>query len=618
MTDNGIAYVREVERIVNHLHRERFRHLWTESTREGEWCGRFQSTQSFAFLFAVLHRFTGRSDYLRLSKRYLLDFDQGYHFGALFCGKAYELISGCLSPDERSTFAAAWVAGAQQEMGRVSSPVGGDPRKISAWNNVSNHKLCACVYADYARKLFPEEAEEYRFDRFTDAVWNVWWKRREFQEQTSNYEGFSEAFLCAWADLRGVSREFYTSPSIVNMFERNERVVAPSGIVAAYGDTCHNEHTTAWIALFEKIGRETGRGNWKQTAWEIFSYLKRRDLMKAAKATARKVSTENVYNGRMLFGQFIHAISWLAMAAVWSNPKLRPRPRINFAGTNARLPYGYVLRKADERRLPEGRLIASQVALVGGPAAGEGRTYLLLSVGPALDHDHSDAGSILMLSRGDALLLGTSGYFQGELAYHNTFYVQPARRAACPDMRPGRAKFGTRECAGTIQKLLTDRTGSYCRIFFERYHGEPVSLTREVAVDAGGGTTVIDRAVAHADGLCGGPVFHGEKIRQVATHAYSIRLNTLRSGCGVEFENAPGELLVELVCSASDVRVRRLGHSGIYATTPAYRRFPCMHYARIWRGCYTARTCLAVYRELKPEDETVFITRLIPGAARRS
>lgn len=40
MTDRRSDYVAAVEGTLARLHAKRFHRLWTEPTREGEWCGR--------------------------------------------------------------------------------------------------------------------------------------------------------------------------------------------------------------------------------------------------------------------------------------------------------------------------------------------------------------------------------------------------------------------------------------------------------------------------------------------------------------------------------------------------------------------------------------------------
>lgn len=594
----------EIERVLKRLHRPRFQRLLSQPTRPGEWCGRFQIKQGLALLFAVLYRWTSKKEYLRLARTYLLDFETGYHFTALFCGYAYEVVADYLSAEKRAGFVRGWTAGAQGQLEKFV-PSG----NVDTWENVSNHALCACVYADYARQLFPEVAAPFQYERLTDRVWDVWWRRREFQEQASNYEGFSEAFLCAWADLRGVTREFFATPSIRNMLERNERVVAPGGIVAPYGDSGWNEHATAWIALFEKAARETGNGAWKQAAWDMFGYLQRRSLCKAVNAVENALEL-NIYNGRVLYAQFIQAIAWLAMAATWTDPKLTPTRRRNFAGINSRLPHGYVLAAADKKRLPAQKLVPCQVALTGGAPAR--RSYLLLSIGPHLMHDHADAGAILLFARGDTALLGTNGYLQRELPYHNIFHVQPAAQNKFPCDAYSHVKWGDKACAGVIEKLVIEDTHSYCRVRFACYHGEPLSLTREIVLDAAGAATVVDRAIAHEPGLCGSPLFHGEKIRSLTPAVCLSRLDMLRSMCGMEMQNALGELLIEFVWPGDRITLGRLKPPAVYTASPHYSQFPCIHYVKVWRRSYTARTCVSMPCELLPGHETLFITRLVP------
>ncbi len=608
MLDHRQAYLEMVEKHIRYLHHKRFHRLWNSPTREGEWCGRFQITQNLAFQFAVLYDFTGSERYLENAKKYLLDFDQGYHFTSLFCARTYELLRNKLTVSERKDFAKRWVSDGRDAL---SQKVGCED-DIKPLRNVSNHALCACVYADYAQKLFPHESRHYHFKRITDRVWDVWWKRREFQEQASNYEGFSECFHCVWAELRGVKDEFYRTDSIRNIFERNERIVSPAGIVTAYGDSGHNEHATAWLALFEKVARETGNESLKQTAWKIFSCLKSLNLAKSA-IVVDKALKKNIYNSRVLYAQHLHTMSWLAMAALWSDPKLKNKPRHNYAGVNTRLPYGYKLKTSDQKRLPTRKSPAHQVALTGGPDDPEKRTFLLLSTGPKLVHDHPDAGSILMLSRGHSCLLGSNGYLQRELLYHNTFYAQKSSWSQFPEDKHGQVIRGDDNCHGCIEDIQIRRNDSYCRISFQKYHNMPLTLCREIFIDSSGNVTLLDRATAQKKGLCGGLLFHAEHIRKISERIYRCRINMLRSMCGMELANAPDALLVDFIYPEGNIGISRLNLPEIYSS-PVYQSFPCCHYTKVWQRSYTARKCLYIKRELQQGQEEVFITRLAPGA----
>ena len=612
MDAHAEGYLDELERILRYLRHRRFRHLWAAPAHPEEWHGRPAVMQSLALQHAVLHHHTRRAEHLRWAKQHLLDFDQGYHFGALFSGKAYELIPDAFTPAERDTFANAYVAGAQHELHRYVAGAGVDPRVIDTWEQVANHPLCACVYADNARRLFPAQSRPYHFERMTDRVWKLWWARGDFGEQATNYEGFSMNFLCAWAELRGKAREFYATPTVRNMLERSERIVSPSGIVTAYADSGHNEHATAWVALYEMAARHTHNSQWRRLPWEVFGYVKRRSLLDAARALKR-VADENVYNGRYMYGLFLHAMSWLGMAALCSDGSVKPKPRTDFAGLNARPPVGYLLTRADRRRLPTDRLVPCQVALAGGPTRPNKRTYLLLSVGPKYPHDHADAGSILMLSRGDAVLLGTNGYLQRELPYHHVFHVQSADQRRFPDDAFGRIVTGDPACAGRIEHLDIQDHAAACRVAFEPYHGHPVSLVREVIVGADGEVLVLDRAVAHADGLCAGPLFHAERVRRVGAHAFRLRVETLRSINGLELANAPGELVVEFLCPAGRSGVITMRAPAVYTQQGGYRRFPCNHYVKVWRAGYTARRCVSLHQPLPKGRETLFVTRLVPS-----
>jgi hypothetical protein len=126
--------------------------------------------------------------------------------------------------------------------------------------------------------------------------------------------------------------------------------------------------------------------------------------------------------------------------------------------------------------------------------------------------------------------------------------------------------------------------------------------------------TVIDRATAAEAGWRGGPLFHGERLRRLGPRAWLLRLDTLRAMVGFELPNAPGALRVEALGPVGQVSVARLPLPAVYRA-PVYRAFPCNHYARVWRRSYTARRCLAFWRDLSAGQMAVFVTRLTPVPA---
>ena len=271
---------------------------------------------------------------------------------------------------------------------------------------------------------------------------------------------------------------------------------------------------------------------------------------------------------------------------------------------------GYRLDSAAHETGHADALVPCQVALTGGPGEPRESTYLLVSVGPALRHDHSDAGAILMMSKGDTCLLGTNGYLQRELLYHNLFYVQPAEHEYYPDDRHGRVVTGDPKSVGRLEEYRAGDGESYCRISIDQYMGMPLSLCREIIVNSDGSVIIVDRARALEDGLQGGPIYHAERIRRISNLAFRLRIERLRSMNGLEVRNAPGSLNVELLTPVEDIDVRRLGSPSVYTDNPFYQTYPCNHYTKIWARSYTARKCLFIKRDLGKDVERVFVTRL--------
>lgn len=610
--DHTAAWLTELAKQARQLYLRRYHAFWTTPNRPGEWVGRFQVTQCHAFLHAVLYHFTGEAVYLERARQHLANHDGAFHFGSLFAGTAYQLIESKLSKAERASFAAGWTANAAAMIQHhILRRIGPDPAAIETWTSVYNHAIASCFYADFARSLFPAEARKHRYQEVTDRVWDVWWRRREFWEQASNYEGFTTCFLLKWAQLRGRSAQLQAAPSFANLLGRYARIVTPAGIVVPYGDSGHNEHATAFAAVFEQVAHQTRQGHWRTLAWDIFRHLQRRRYFNL-EPRVQAALAESFYNGRMVYGSVLMTpICHLALAALWADPAVSPVPRRACEGINTHMPLGHALRPQDRRRLPVELLTQDQIVLTGGPAAPSRRTYLLLSAGKALQHDHADAGAILALTRGDSVLLGTNGYLQQALAYHHVFYVQPAGRPQFPDTAADTFVPGEPQCGGEVQAFACDGREGYCRLHFPQYHGRAVELTREVWIHADGAVTLTDRAIAGADGLFGGPLLHAETIRRAGAQRFRLGLRRLNSMTCPGIDNAPGSLLVELVMPGLAACVSRLPVPAVY-NEGAYRQFPCNHYAKIWRRSYTARRCLGVGQPLPKGQETVVTLRLTP------
>ena len=605
--DNRTAYLKELEAGARSLHTPALSHLWEQPPAKGEWGGPFEIRQEWACVFATLYHFNGKAEYRELAKKYLLDFGGAYHFSSIALAHAYEIMEGDLSQAERAEFARAWTASARGGLlGRV-----GTVEKALAMNYINNHVLGSCVHADLVRKLFPVESEQYHYDRLTDAAWKVWWDRREFWEQAMNYEAFSLPFHCVWAQLRGVEQEYYGSPSVRNMLLRSQRIISPAGIVSPYGDTCACPiQGFTYVALLELVASKMKRGDLKCCARDVFDCMNRLRWREGLSRDMEYAGGEKI-NERMVCRSYTLLLSWLAMAAYWTDPDLVVEPREPCAGVVRRTPLGYKLKESDKKSLPTKIMLDQQVALTGGPPEPDKQTYVLFSVGKRLHHDHADAGAIQLLSRGDTVFLGTNGYLQRELLYHNVFFLQEAGVEKYPEDSAGRAFMGARECKGRIVEFSSSGKTSYCKVVFDPYHGYPASLTREILVDESGRVLLTDTLEVRDKALRGGPLFHGEAIRKVGQRRYRLRTDTLHGMEGITVTNPPGELEVQFLSGEGNLGICSPALPSVY-TSKGYQSFPCSVYAKLWQTSYTARKCLHLSREFAPGTTHTFVTRLAP------
>ncbi|WP_435361681.1 hypothetical protein [Haloarchaeobius sp. DFWS5] len=596
--------VEVLESAVSALRRPHLEPYWDGEYDEAEWGGRSRIRQDFAAIYAVLAAETGNQTYRDEAVAYLTDIGEGDHFASILTGTAYELVGDELTDAERASFADTWVAGADAALGQYV-----DERE-SEWEHVPNHAIAACFYADYARHLFPDEAAAYEFSDRTDPVWQSWWNRREFHEQASNYEGFAESMLAQWAGLRGLTDEFYASRSVQNMLERNTRVVTPGGMVAPYGDSSYHQHQCTWLALFERVAADTGDGRYQAVADDVFSYFGRRVAPTFAATLNRLPETESVYNGRLVFKTHAHELAWLALATHWRDSTVDFRRRPTPDGRIRRLPQGYVLDESDLTRLPSHELVDGQVALTGGDTESGTKSYLLLSVGPALVHDHADAGAIQLLTYDESTLLGTNGYLQRELLYHNVPYAQPTTWDRYPADDHDKLLTGDNDTAGEITEFGLGARSAHCQVRYDSFHGLPIDVTREIDVEPDGAVVVRDGMLAHEAGYCGGPLFHAERIDELTDGRYKLRTETLRSMDHIETTNPPGALLVDVGETPAETSVVEPNLPPIYEES--YDEFPTTEYKQLWQRSYTARRCLAAQTELVPGAEMVFETRLEP------
>ena len=599
-------YLRALRGFLGRVHTLETSRLWTEPGNPEEWFRAGAVSHLLANAFAVLWRFDKREDDLRTAKDLLLRFTTTAPWACSAAAGAYRILRSHLTRREREEFGRRWAEQAVEPLERFCA------QRLPNLKYGNNHKIGACAYADLVRKLFPRVAAPYRFERLTDPVWRDMWERRDFQEEAVDYEGATEQLLCVWARERGMEKAFYRSPSIINMFERNRLIVTPSGLVAAYGDSGHPPRPSVWMALLELVARKTRDGRFRQCAEDIFRRCQRTEHWRRL-GPLEKLTRMPRYVARHVLRGFALDCASLADAAVACDERIRPRPR-PLAGRIRRLPRNAALKPSEREggTIADERFVTQQVALVGGP---DPKTYVLLSVGRPLAHDHADAGAIQLLAKGDAELLGTNGYLMRPLYFHNTFFAQESSRPRFPDDRRKVGFFGSAACAPEEVEVDAHSDHGYCRMVFQSYHELPASLVREVTVHRTGEVMLVDRLAVREGRLRAGLLFHAESLRRAGGRAFALRLGLLRAMDGAELPNAPGRLRAEFAVGDGEFAVRSLERPDIFETNPAYQQFPCSGYKKLWARSYTAKKCLTYSRPVAAGEEAVWVTVLRPESS---
>jgi len=601
---NRHEYLRELRHFLTRIYTPELSPIWEKPGRKGDWFSTGMMRHWLSYAFAVLWKLEGRKRDRAEAKRLLLQFPEAHSFACWAGAGAYEILRSSLTRAERDDFAGKWISFIPQNLEHYCGRL--DNR--SAYGN--NHKVMACLWADLARELFPRHAKPFEFESVTDRVWEMWWDRRDFQEQGTGYEGFTEHAHCIWAKVRGVEKEFYTSPSVLNMYERNMLVITPGGMIAAYGDSGHPVQPSHWPAMLERVARGTRDGRFRQCADDIFQGCCRTGYWKRI-GPVEGLMNRPLYLARCIYRNYAEDAMAMADAAFQCDERLEPKPR-PYAGLIRRLPMNEVLRKNEREggRIAPERYNVQQVALTGGPKS---ETYLLLSVGRQIGHDHPDAGSIQLLAHRDTELLGTNGYLSRDLYLHHTFFVQEAGRPAFPDDRHEEGFHGSSGSYGEVEAMETGADSSYCRVYFEGFHGLPADLAREFLIGRDGVVTVTDLLQVSKGTLRAGLLFHGERVRRLGPHSFRLRIETLKMNDGMQIPNLPGELDVNFAFGEGEVAIRNgLNLPAILDTLPAYQVFPCTGYKKFWKSSYSARQCLTFSREVAAGGEARFVTVLTP------
>ena len=139
------------------------------------------------------------------------------------------------------------------------------PNEITDHNQIQARALGAVR----AYKLFPNAPNAPKWKAYADTIWNFWYKNRDVDESSTNYEGLDLKDIISMADESGRNNLLKTK-EIKKWFDRYRDLQAPSGFLPEYADD-HFYTFETYISVFERVARLFNDPTYLYAAWKLYN-----------------------------------------------------------------------------------------------------------------------------------------------------------------------------------------------------------------------------------------------------------------------------------------------------------------------------------------------------------
>jgi len=310
--------------------------------------------------------------------------------------------------------------------------------------------------------LYPDDPKNAERRRYSDTVWNDWWKFRDTDENSNGYNSLWWYFITTWIEV-AEKEDLYQDPQMKEFVYRFLAQASPLGVMPHFGDGCGwNNNPGRWIALFERWASVYKDGRFKWVAHRLFEYTVPHE--------------EEMWQWGNINYSTIDALMDAWLAADDSIEETEPdlgsvvthRKAMRFMTREERQKTGYYAQLTD-------RVIPNKLMLRTGWQPDD--TYAMVELCPPMGHGQSDAGSINCFLSEGSLLLGDTPYLVKDQQFHNCFVVKPY---APPE---GGWRWRAEELARmriSLEDFHASKEAAYARVHIERYMDQPVTLDRRI------------------------------------------------------------------------------------------------------------------------------------------
>ena len=138
------------------------------------------------------------------------------------------------------------------------------PKEITDHNQIQARVLGAVR----AYNLFPKAPNAAKWKVYADTIWDFWYKNRDIDESSSNYEALDLKDAISMAIESGRINLLKT-PEIKKWFDRYRDLQSPAGFIPEYGDDYFYAYSN-YICVFEQVARLFNDPTYLYAAWKLY------------------------------------------------------------------------------------------------------------------------------------------------------------------------------------------------------------------------------------------------------------------------------------------------------------------------------------------------------------
>lgn len=138
-------------------------------------------------------------------------------------------------------------------------------------NEITDHNQiqAKALGAVRAYNLYPNAPNAAQWKAYADTIWNFWYKNKDIDESSTNYEGLDLKDVISMAEESG-RIELLKTREIRKWFERYRDLQAPSGFLPEIADDHFFTYET-FICVYEKLARLYNDPTYLYAAWKLYN-----------------------------------------------------------------------------------------------------------------------------------------------------------------------------------------------------------------------------------------------------------------------------------------------------------------------------------------------------------